>query len=161
VAVMAPGLLSLVLGGLAGISILWSWAGLPSPIPLGLDKHWLLMIFGFFLALIGSEVLHVLSLEWSGRTASLAYTATFAALLLFTVAFTLVGAFAAAYLSSFVALLILLTYAGKVYLAPSRIGLRPVLYNYLLVAALAVSAIVPIFGLLDLFNTAVAALISP
>jgi len=85
----------------------------------------------------------------------------FCRLLSFTVAFTLVGAFAAAYLSSFVALLILLAYAGKVYLAPSRIGLKPVLYNYLLVAALAVSTVVPVFGLLGLFNTAVAALIFP
>ena len=161
VAVMASGLLSLVLGGLTGISILWSWAGLPSPIPLGLDRHWLLMIFGFFLALIGNEVLHVLSLEWSGRAAPLAYMAPFAAMLWLTVAFTLAGAFAAAYLSSFVALLILLAYAGKVYLAPSRIGLRPVLYNYLLAAALAVSAVVPIFGLLGLFNAAVAALVFP
>ncbi|HII47836.1 TPA: hypothetical protein HA333_10480 [Pyrobaculum aerophilum] len=158
--VMAPGLISLVLGGLGGIGIMWSWAGTSFPIKLEVTQHFYLMIAGFFAALIGNELLNVLSMEWSGRQAGGITLALYAALLWALLAGTVAGAAwlsSAAYLAM---LLVLITYS-RTYLKPSKMGFRPSAYNYLIVASLAASIALYITAWIGGGDLGVAMLIFP
>ena len=139
--VMAPGLISLVLGGLTGIAVMWAWAGRQLPIGLSVEQHFYLIIAGFFAALIGNEVLNVLSFEWAGRPAGFALNVAYAALLWATVATVLSGNTPTAVITYAAMLIILIYYALRTYLKPSRIGLRPSIYNYLIPASLASSIV--------------------
>lgn len=123
--VMAPGLIPLMLGGIGGIGIMWSWAGASFPLMLQIPQHCVLMIAGFFGALIGNELLNVLPLEWAGRQAGRALLALYAALLWALVSTALGGLLAAAALVYVAMLAVLALYSGEVYLKPSKVGFRP------------------------------------
>lgn len=95
------------------------------------------MIAGFFAALIGNEILSVVSYEWAGRPAGIVLA--YSALLWTTVASVLSGNTRLAALTYALMLVALISYSIRTYLKPSRIGLGPSAYNYLLPASLASS----------------------
>lgn len=134
--IMTPGLISLVFGGLTGTAVMWAWAGRHLPISTSVEQHFYLVIAGFFAALIGNEVLNVLSFEWAGRPAGFSLNVAYAALLWATVVAVLGGNIPVAAVTYAVMLTILIYYALRVYFKPSRIGLKPSVYNYLIVASL-------------------------
>ncbi|AET32179.1 hypothetical protein [Pyrobaculum ferrireducens] len=159
--VMAPGLISLVLGGLGGVGIMWSWAGASFPLKLQIPQHYVLMVAGFFGALIGNELLNVLSLEWAGRQAGRPLLALYAALL-WALVFTAIGGLLAAAALIYVAMLaVLALYSGEVYLKPSKVGFRPPVSNHLVVATLPVSALLFITAVFLGGSWGVAALFFP
>jgi len=160
--IMAPGMISLVVSGLAGITIMWGWAGRWGTPLLGVEQHWTLMIFGFFAALIGNEVLNLLSIEWSGRFAPPWLSAASSLAIWGVLASALLGSVRLAHAFFGVFALLLTAYAWRVYLRPSRIGLRPTTYNKLLVANLALSAALAFAAASDApIDPAIAALVFP
>lgn len=106
--------------------------------------HWYFMLFGFFLALIGNEILLALSLEWSGKTAPRPLFITFALSILASAIIAVLYPSQPYYLYiTFFSLLILL-YHARIYFKPSRFGLKPISYNYLIFLTLALTALISI-----------------
>lgn len=143
---MSAGLISLMLGGLAGIFTMWTWAGWWRGPLLGVDRHWALMVFGFFGALIGNELLNVLSIEWKGRAAPNTVLIPAALLLWGAVLSTLAEFTAQALILAGAYVALLAYYSAKTYLTPSSTGLRPFVYNYLIIAALAATLFYIVFS---------------
>ncbi len=107
--------------------------------------HWFLMIYGFFMLLIGNEILIALSREWSGKIASNTYILSFGVTITSaTLLYDLLRLDLIPFILEIIGLLILLEYS-RIYLIPSKIGLRPILYNYLIVATLIITIFVIIF----------------
>jgi hypothetical protein len=113
--------------------------------------HWYIMIFGFFLSIIGNEILVALSMKWSGKTASKKLILTFGSLVLISVLLAILNeitrlhffGFSYPY-TTFIAILLLIYYS-RVYLRYSRFGLKPTIYNYLIVLTLIITAFIVIF----------------
>jgi hypothetical protein len=135
---MIIGILLLLLGGIPAVFEFMGIQGFPlDPTSSLFPSHWFLMIYGFFGALIGNEVLVALSVEWTGRTAD-------NKLIILFIIFTLIGSISFIYNQQLGLVLILvamsiLLYYSKEYLGRSRIGLNPTLYNWLLFLSLMVT----------------------
>ncbi len=132
-------LVILVIAGIIGISYL-STLTIHNPIINNswliklYGAHWFFAIMGFTVGLISSEIMVLLSLEWSGRMASqytiLLFLALFwPAMILYPLGYTKL-----ALILSVIYLLFLFIYASRVLLAPSLMGFKPTHYNYLLTA---------------------------
>ncbi|MEM3831984.1 MAG: nitric oxide response protein [Thermoprotei archaeon] len=107
--------------------------------------HWFLMVYGFFMLLIGNEILIALSREWSGKIASNEYILFFGIMVvLATLLYDFLRLDIIPFILEVMGLLILLKYSA-IYLTPSKIGLRPILYNYLIVSTLIITIFVIIF----------------
>jgi hypothetical protein len=113
--------------------------------------HWYIMVLGFFLALIGNEILIALSMEWSGKTASKKLILTFALLTLASILLAILGKTiqklhflsSVYYYITFVAIFLLIYYS-RIYLRFSRFGLKPTIYNYLIFLTLIITAFIVI-----------------
>lgn len=145
---MINGLAFLVLGGLIGISMLWQLQGLSLLKPLLplFNAHWFLMIYGFFLALIGNELLVVLSLEWSRATAINDLIGFFYAMLLASNILYLVGIHYLAYVVLLLAFIPLIVHVRGTYLRPSYLGMKPTQYNHLILTTLIITAIIVLYA---------------
>ncbi|MEM3950205.1 MAG: nitric oxide response protein, partial [Saccharolobus sp.] len=67
---MIVGILLLLLGGVPAVFEFMNMQGFfIDPTESLFPAHWFIMIYGFFGALIGNEILVALSVEWSGKTA--------------------------------------------------------------------------------------------
>ena len=134
---MASALVTLVIGGIAGLGFIVVQAGYEPPRPLSLLQplyggHWYLMILGFTLALISAELLTLLSMEWARRIAPPAVIAVFLASYWIGVMFYSMGYTLHALVASIVALSVATLYTARTLLSKSWIGLPPTHYNYLL-----------------------------
>ena len=160
-------LVILVIAGIIGISYL-STLTIHNPIINSnwliklYGAHWFFAIMGFTVGLISSEILVLLSLEWSGRMASqstiLLFLALFwPAMILYPLGYTRI-----ALILSVIYLLFLFIHASRILLAPSLMGFKPTHYNYLLtvtpllLAALVISWLVARTEGRTLFNLAMA-----
>jgi len=157
----------LVLAGIVGVSYL-STLTINNPLVhsswlIGLyGSHWFFAIMGFTVGLIASEILVLLALEWSGRTAP--HTAILIFLALFWPAMILypLGYTNIALILSVIYLLFLFVQASRILLGPSLVGFKPTHYNYLLTATPALLAAVIVAWLvgkaegITLFNLAMA-----
>lgn len=107
--------------------------------------HWFLMVYGFFMLLIGNEIFIALSREWAGKIANNKYILSFGmSVVLATLLYDLLRLDIIPFVLEIIGLLILLKYS-KIYLTSSKIGLRPILYNYLIVLTLVITIFVIIF----------------
>ncbi|MGC9067401.1 MAG: nitric oxide response protein [Thermoprotei archaeon] len=150
---MVLGVLLLLLGGIPAVLrfILIQVLNMNIQVPTSiLDTqlfygHWFLMVYGFFMLLIGNEILIALSREWSGKIASNAYILCFGVTItLATLLYDFLRLNLIPFILEIIGLLILFKYS-RIYLIPSRIGLRPMLYNYLIVSTLIITIFVIIF----------------
>jgi len=146
--ILGSAMILLVLGGLVGVGYLSALAGHLLP---GFEwttslfaAHWYIMIYGFTAALVGMELLTLLSLEWSGRIAPAWLRHTFLALLWAGVASYVAGYHTLGLLMGAASLGLLSWYAWKSLMAPSSIGLPPGHYNLLVSLAPALTALVTI-----------------
>lgn len=138
---MVMGLGLLVFGGLLGISMLWQGQGiglLRVLLPYT-DSHWFIMVYGFFLALIGNEILVVLSMEWSGRPAILDLQLFFLIMLASSITLRILGLHYLSYVLTALAFLPLVFHVKTTYLKSSILGLKPTLYNYLILTTLIIT----------------------
>lgn len=140
--IMLPGVVLLMIGGVLGTVQLLRLQGLEMPwIPF--QAHWYLMIYGFLLALISTEILVFLSMEWLGRAVSSRAAVPFGILIMVSSLARIAGLNALSSALLVILLTMLSAYAWRTYLSPSRLGLRPFSYNTQLVAtslaALAIS----------------------
>jgi len=130
-------LVFLLLGGIPAVLTFMNMQGLPwVPILQIFSVHWFLFIYGFFGLLIGNELFAALSVEWSGKIAGRKYILPY---FLFTVlanVFAIFYSLTVALLLMVISFLILLIYSSRVYLKVSRIGLKPTIYNYLIIAGI-------------------------
>ncbi|AWR98409.1 hypothetical protein [Metallosphaera hakonensis] len=138
------GIAFLMLGGVPAVLNFMDNQGFPVPLPTTLfSAHWFLMIYGFFLLLIGNELLVALSNEWSGRTAPTWLILVFGVTVLIGNVLQEAGSILSYYVI-LLALVILMNYS-RTYLSTSKIGLRPTAYNYLLFVTLLISSLVVSF----------------
>ncbi|MEM3359296.1 MAG: nitric oxide response protein [Metallosphaera sp.] len=148
---MRPGLLLLIqaiglllLGGIPAVLNFMDAQGFPYPLPTGLfGSHPFVMIYGFFLLLIGNELLVALSREWRGEVAPSWIILTFDIIVLVANALDMLNVPLSFYLV--IAAMVLLANYSKVYLSTSKIGLKPTVYNYMLFSTLIISSIVASF----------------
>lgn len=107
--------------------------------------HWFLIIYGFFMLLIGNEILIALSREWSGKNANDVYILSFGAVtILATLLYDIFRINTIPFILEIISILILIKHS-KIYLMPSTIGLKPTLYNYLIISTLIITVFVLIF----------------
>lgn len=135
---MLSGIVLLFLGGIPGVLEFMSMQGFPlNPTYNLFPAHWFIMIYGFFGALIGNEILVALSVEWRGEQADdriiLAFLVT---TILGSVSFIFNRSIGL--LFALISMFILLMYS-KEYLGYSKIGLKPMTYNYLLFFSIMIS----------------------
>lgn len=138
IALIITGIGLLLLGGIPGVLEFMSIQGFPlNPTFKLFPDHWFLMIYGFFGALIGNEILVALSVEWIGKPAD-------DKLILGFLLTTLLGSLTFIFekelglIFTLISMLILLYYSQE-YLGYSRLGLKPTTYNYLLFFSLMIS----------------------
>jgi len=143
--ILASAMVLLVFAGLVGIGYLSALAGSPLPgfewTARFFDAHWFMMIYGFTTALVGMELLTLLSLEWSGRIAPAPLRTLFLALLWAGQIAYLAGHPVPGLVLAAASLLVLAGYAWKSLMVPSSIGLPPGHYNLLVSLAPAVTAV--------------------
>ncbi len=144
------GIALLLLGGVPAVLNFMDNQGFPYPLPTTFfQAHWFLMVYGFFLLLIGNELLVALSNEWRGTSAPTWLIVSFGILTLISNLLDELNNPLSYYLV-IVALVLLINYS-RVYLSPSRIGLKPTAYNYLLFYTLIITSIIvsfqAVFGL--------------
>ncbi len=133
---MASALAALVIGGVVGVAFIASMNGV-DPGPLSrlsslYGGHWFLMILGFTNALISAELLTLLSMEWSRRTAPPQFIAGFLALYWASILLYLSGHATLGLVAAMLGLGVVGLYTYRTLLARSWIGLPPTHYNYLL-----------------------------
>ncbi|QXJ32513.1 nitric oxide response protein [Saccharolobus shibatae] len=133
------GILLLLLGGVPAVFEFMNMQGFfIDPTESLFPAHWFIMIYGFFGALIGNEILVALSVEWSGKTAD---NKLIVAYLLLVV----LGSISSLFLSQQLGLIFILLsmgillYYSKEYLGVSKIGLLPTTYNWLLFYSIMIS----------------------
>jgi len=131
---MISQLVFLLLGGIPAVLTFMNMQGIRwLPILSIFAAHWFLFIYGFFGFLIGNELLTALSVEWSGKIADGKYILSY---FLFTASANILALFYSLTLGLLlmvISLFILLIYSSRVYLKVSRIGLKPSIYNYLII----------------------------
>ncbi|WP_287690454.1 nitric oxide response protein [Metallosphaera javensis (ex Sakai et al. 2022)] len=134
----------LFLGGVPAVLNFMDNQGFPYPLPITFfQAHWFVMVYGFFLLLIGNELLVALSNEWRGNSAPTWLILVFGVLVLLSNVLNELNNPLSYYLV-IVALVILMNYS-RIYLSPSRIGLKPTAYNYLLFYTLLITSIIVSF----------------
>jgi len=150
---MLEGMILLLLAGIPAVLMFMNLQGFNAiQVPNFFAVHWFITIFGFFLALIGNEILVALSMEWSGKVASKSLILSFGILVLFSALIAIASKTITSlsfmdpyfYYITFIALLLLI-YHSRIYLKFSRFGLRPTSYNYLIVFTLVVTTFIVIF----------------
>jgi len=139
------GLLLLVWGGVPAVFNFMDSQGFPIVLPTTFfSSHWFVMIYGFFLVLIGNEILVALSNEWAGKEANSFMITVFGVLVVSAnITRELLGTTPLFYLV--LGAVGVLLYHSRVFLSPSKIGLRPTGYNYLLFATLILSSFISSF----------------
>jgi len=134
---MLSGFIFLILGGIPVVLEFMKIQGFQSlPILPIVTAHWFLYIYGFFGFLIGNELLTALSVEWSGKVADGKYILSY---FFFTALANILALFYSTKLGLLLmiaSLLTLLVYSSRVYLKVSRIGLKPSIYNYLILVVI-------------------------
>ncbi|ARM76895.1 nitric oxide response protein [Acidianus manzaensis] len=139
---MLSGIGLMLTSGIPAVFEFMSMQGFPSnPTSSLFPSHWFIMIYGFFGALIGNEILVALSVEWSGKIANNNLIISFTAL---TIIASLSSFFVSILFSMFLEIIsisILLLYS-QTYLNYSKIGLKPSTYNWLLLFSLIITIII-------------------
>ncbi|AHC52098.1 protein involved in NO response [Sulfolobus acidocaldarius SUSAZ] len=139
---LLEGFIILLFGGIPAVLTFMDIQGFPYPLPTTFfEFHWFVMIYGFFLTIIGNEILVALSMEWKGEQAPDYYVIGFAITVLISLLLSSTP------YSFYLVLLALgmLIYHSRIYLSPSKLGLRPTTYNYLLFVTLIVTVFVTAF----------------
>lgn len=132
---MITGLGLMLLSGIPAVLEFMNMQNFPyNPTLTLFPSHWFIMIYGFFGALIGNEILVPLSVEWIGRKADDKILVAFAILTILSSLLSFVS-FALAIAIEIVTISILLYYS-RVYLQYSKLGLKPSTYNLLLVSSI-------------------------
>ncbi|QKQ99069.1 nitric oxide response protein [Metallosphaera tengchongensis] len=141
-ALLIEGISFLLIGGIPAVFNFMDMQGFPYPLPTSLfNAHWIVMVYGFFLTLIGNEILVALSNEWRGRPAPKVYIAVTGVSALIAVIMSELNLIP---YSLYVLLLPIgtLIFYSRVYLSPSKLGLKPTTYNYLLFITLIITVFV-------------------
>ncbi|BBD73639.1 hypothetical protein HS1genome_2028 [Sulfodiicoccus acidiphilus] len=132
----------LLLGGIPAVFNFMDLQGFPLQLPTTFFRfHWFIMVYGFFLTLIGNEVLVSLSVEWRGSPAPDLFVVSFGAVVLAANLSSIFGVPEVPFYLVDIALVLLLWHS-KVYLSSSAMGLKPRPHNYLLFLTLEFSAFV-------------------
>jgi|ECHnycMinimDraft_1075156.scaffolds.fasta_scaffold00430_11 hypothetical protein len=126
----------LLLGGVPGVIMYIQIQGISIGFPATLmENHWFTMIFGFFGALSGNELFSPLSYEWAGRVANIKYILSYTIMLVLSILTQQLGFYLASHLLVLLYFIVQIIYS-RVYLKPSKIGLKPHGYNYLIFVTL-------------------------
>ncbi len=148
-ALLLVGIGLLLFAGVPMVLEFMSMQGLPISISFRTQFHWFSMIYGFFLILIGNEILVALSNEWTRKVAPTPLIASFGFATILANILNYFSIYPFQYYLVLVALGILLYYS-KIYFYPSVLGLPPTTYNYLLFSTLMISLFIVSFQ--SLFN---------
>ncbi|MEM3939889.1 MAG: nitric oxide response protein [Saccharolobus sp.] len=148
---MKPGMILLLMGiilllfaGIPAVLEFMSIQGFPILISFSTQSHWFSMIYGFFLILIGNEVLIALSNEWTRKVAPTPLIVAFGLTTLLANVINFLSIYPLQYYLVLIAFAILLYYS-KIYLSPSSLGFQPTAYNYLIFATLIISPLIIAF----------------
>jgi hypothetical protein len=139
---LLEGFVILLVGGIPAVLEFMDMQGFPYPLPTTLfEFHWRVMIYGFFLTIIGNEILVALSVEWDGKQAPDYYVIGFA----LTVLISLLLASTPFYFYAILVALGILIYHSRIYFGPSKLGFSPTTYNYLIFATLMITVFITAF----------------
>lgn len=129
VILMLGGFILLILSGIPAVFQFLKKQGMEVQFAYFLfSSHWFIMIYGFFLMLIGNEILVALSYEWSRKKAKDWYCILFASLVIiasFNYAFSSLKSIS--FILIFIAVLLLL-FHSRIFLQRSWINLKPLKY---------------------------------
>ncbi|QGA69153.1 nitric oxide response protein [Sulfolobus sp. E11-6] len=129
---MIVGILLLLLGGIPAVFEFMDMQGFfLDPTASLFPAHWFIMIYGFFGALIGNEILVALSIEWSGKTADNKLIVIYLLSIIFASISFLFISQQLGFIFTLLGMAILLYYSRE-YLGTSKLGLQPTTYNWLL-----------------------------
>ncbi|MEM1627093.1 MAG: hypothetical protein QXV69_07470 [Sulfolobaceae archaeon] len=140
---LLAGIILLLLAGIPSVLEFMAMQGLPVFIYFSPYTHWFSMIYGFFLILIGNELLIALSNEWARKVAPTSYVVSFGVVTVLANLANFLSLYPLQYCIVLIAFTILLLYS-RIYLRYSSLGLRPTTYNYLLYITLIISSIIVI-----------------
>ena len=135
------GIILLLFAGIPAVLEFMSIQGFPILISFSTQSHWFSMIYGFFLILIGNEILIALSNEWTRKVVPTPLIVAFGLTTLLANAINFLSIYPLLVLIAFAILL----YYSKIYLSPSSLGFQPTAYNYLIFATLIISPLIVAF----------------
>lgn len=143
---LIEGFIILLFGGIPAVFNFMNLQGFPYPLPTTFfESHWFIMIYGFFLTIIGNEILVALSVEWSGKPAPNYYVIVFAITVLISLLLSVLLPSSPYALYVVLISLAMLIYHSKIYFNSSQLGLKPTTYNYLLFATLMITIFITAF----------------
>lgn len=137
-ALLLMGIGLLLFAGVPMVLEFMSMQGFQICVNFPVRAHWFSMIYGFFLILIGNEILIALSNEWTRKVAPTPVIAVFGLVTLLANILNYFSVNPFQYYLVLISLGILLSYS-EAYFHPSSIGLPPTTYNYLLFITLILS----------------------